>query len=59
MLDEVKRATEAFKGFEEIKKITLVPDDFSTENGLLTPSLKLKRRVAMQKYGERIDALYK
>ncbi len=59
MNDEVKKACEAFKGFEDIKKVTLVPEDFTTENGLLTPSLKLKRRVAMQKFGERIAALYK
>lgn len=59
MTDEVKKAGEAFKGFEEVKKILLVPEDFTVENGLLTPSLKLKRRVAMQKYGEKLLGLYK
>jgi long-chain acyl-CoA synthetase len=59
MLEEVKKAGESFKGFEEIKKIVLAHEDFTVENGLLTPSLKLKRRVAMQKYGEKIAALYK
>jgi len=56
---EVEKFCAEFKGFEEIKKIALVPEDFTVENGLLTPSMKLKRRVAMEKYGERIEALYK
>lgn len=59
MLVEVKKAGEPFKGFEEVKKIVLIAEDFSVENGLLTPSLKLKRRVALERYGERLTALYK
>ena len=34
----------AFKGFESIQDFALIADDFTTENGMLTPSLKLKRR---------------
>ena len=48
-----------FKSFEKIKKFRLVAEDFSTENGLLTPSLKLKRRVAIERYGALLDAMYK
>jgi long-chain acyl-CoA synthetase len=55
---EVDKFSGEFKGFEKIKKITLTAEDFTTENGMLTPSLKLKRRVAMQKYGAQIEALY-
>jgi long-chain acyl-CoA synthetase len=55
---EVEKYSSEFKGFEKIKKITLVTEDFTTQNGLLTPSLKLKRRVAMQQFGSKIEALY-
>ena len=55
---EVDKQSSVFKGFERIKNITLVGEDFTTENGLLTPSLKLKRRVAMQRFGSQIEALY-
>jgi long-chain acyl-CoA synthetase len=55
---EVDKYSTEFKGFEKVKKITLIADDFTTQNDMLTPSLKLKRRVAMQKYGPVIEALY-
>jgi long-chain acyl-CoA synthetase len=55
---EVDKAAGSFKGFERIKKVTLVAEDFSTQNGMLTPSLKVKRRVVWAKYGPQIEALY-
>ena len=56
---EVDEAVAAsFKGFERIKKIALTPEDFTTQNGMLTPSLKVKRRVAWARYGSQIEALY-
>ncbi len=58
LLNEVEKYSGEFKGFEKIKKITLTTEDFTTQNDLLTPSLKLKRRVAWQKFGPQIEALY-
>jgi long-chain acyl-CoA synthetase len=58
MKSEVEKFTAEFKGFEEIKKIALLPEDFTTENGMLTPSMKVKRRVVTQKYGDKIESLY-
>ncbi len=55
---EVEKFSQSFKGFEKIRKFTLTGEDFSTENGMLTPSLKLKRRVAWAKYGPQVEALY-
>lgn len=45
--------------FETIKKILLVPDEWSMASGEITPTLKLKRRVIEAKYKDRIDALYR
>ena len=59
MQEEVKKAGEPFKGFEEVRKIVLIPEDFTTENGMLTQSLKLKRRVALERYGAKLNDLYK
>ncbi len=56
--EEVEAFSGDFKGYEKVKKLVLIAEDFTTENGLLTPSMKLKRRVAMQRFGERIEALY-
>ncbi|WP_437293207.1 AMP-dependent synthetase/ligase [Sorangium sp. So ce426] len=55
---EVDRYASDFKSFEKIKQITLAAEDFTAENGMLTPTLKLKRRVALQKYGPALEALY-
>ena len=55
---EVDKYSSNFKGFERIKKICLVEEDFTTQNNMLTPSLKVKRRTVWQKYGPKIEALY-
>jgi long-chain acyl-CoA synthetase len=55
---EVEEYAAEFKGFEEIRKIALLPEDFTTENGMLTPSMKVKRRVVTQTYGDKLESLY-
>jgi long-chain acyl-CoA synthetase len=44
--------------FERLKRMTLVPDEFSVASGELTPSLKLKRRIVEARYASAIEALY-
>jgi long-chain acyl-CoA synthetase len=44
--------------FESIKKVIVVPDEWSVEEGELTPSLKLKRRIITEKYKDEIAAIY-
>lgn len=46
------------KGFEKVKSIQLILTPFSSENGLLTPTLKLKRTSAKKQFSDIIDALY-
>lgn len=58
IMGEVDKYSAEFKGFEKVKKITLTTEDFTIQNGLLTPSLKLKRRMAWQKFGPQVEALY-
>lgn len=44
--------------FEQVKKFVLLGSDFTQETGELTPTLKVKRKVVLQKYGHLLDALY-
>ncbi|WP_373818497.1 long-chain fatty acid--CoA ligase [Glaesserella sp.] len=44
--------------FEQIKKFTLLPQAFSTKMEEITPTLKLRRKVILQRYREQIDAMY-
>ena len=44
--------------FEKLKRVLLVADEFTTENGALTPTMKLRRRVIEDRYREKIDAVY-
>jgi long-chain acyl-CoA synthetase len=44
--------------FEKLKRVMLVPDEFSADNGVLTPTLKLRRRVVEERYRKQIDELY-
>lgn len=44
--------------FETLKKVLVVPDEFSANDGTLTPTLKLRRRAIEERYRHQIDALY-
>ena len=44
--------------FEQIRRIHLIGKPFSIENGMLTPTLKIKRRKVCEEYGEILEALY-
>ncbi|MGY2084469.1 AMP-dependent synthetase/ligase [Blastococcus sp. SYSU DS0539] len=54
----VKDANKAVSQAEAIKKFTVLDTDFTEDNGMLTPSLKLKRNVVMKQFGSEVDALY-
>ena len=44
--------------FEKLKRVLLVADEFTSDNGVLTPTLKLRRRVIEDRYRQQIDDLY-
>jgi long-chain acyl-CoA synthetase len=44
--------------YEQLKKFLLIAEEFSVANGLLTASMKLRRRQVEEHYREQIDALY-
>jgi len=44
--------------FEKLKRVLLVADEFSIDNGAFTPSFKLRRRVIEERYHRQIDEMY-
>src|SRR5207253_353497 len=44
--------------FEQIKRFAILPRDFSAEEGEVTPTLKLKRRVVAEHFANEIEQLY-
>ncbi|WP_159813723.1 AMP-dependent synthetase/ligase [Actinomyces sp. zg328] len=55
----VARANEAVSRAESIRVFTVLPGDFTIDNGLLTPSLKVRRAAALERFADEIDALYR
>jgi long-chain acyl-CoA synthetase len=54
----VDRVNLTLAPFESIKRMKLIGEEWSVEEGTLTPSMKLKRRVVEKKYAQEIDELY-
>jgi long-chain acyl-CoA synthetase len=55
---EVEQYSQDFKQFEKVLKFDLVKEDFTVNNNMLTPSMKLKRREVLKVFGEKIERLY-
>ena len=55
IIDELNKN---FSVIEKIKKFKLITDDFTIENGLMTPTLKLKRKKIVEKYKQDLENLY-
>jgi long-chain acyl-CoA synthetase len=60
---EVEREVDAvnarLSSFETVKKFAILPGDFSVEGGELTPTLKVKRKVVIERHRAVIDGLYR
>lgn len=55
---DVERANAGFGKWEQVKKIIIDTDEFTVDNGCLTPTFKVKRKPILAKYEVKIDALY-
>ncbi len=55
---EIAKYNEDFAQWEKVKKIRILSKDWTIDTGELTPTLKLKRNVVMEKYGDLINGIY-
>ena len=55
---EIRSRLTDFADFEQVRRFTLLEKEFSQEDDEMTPTLKLKRNVIMERYAEAIEAMY-
>lgn len=55
---DVTGITAHLADYERVRRVTLLPDEFSIDNGEMTPTLKVKRAVIDERYGDLIDEMY-
>ena len=55
---EVKKMNETLGEVEKVKKYELLADEWSIGNGILTPTLKVKRKVVLERYSDLIDKMF-
>jgi len=55
----LEQVNKGLASFESVKYFRTVPEPFTVENGVLTASLKVKRRVVEERYAELIEDMYK
>ena len=55
---QVEEINKTLARVQTIKKFVILPEEFSVEGGELTPTMKMKRRVINEKYGDEIESMY-
>lgn len=56
--NHVEQVNQHLANFEQVKKIKIVPGDFTVENGLLTPTFKVKRKTVENRFKDLIEGMY-
>jgi long-chain acyl-CoA synthetase len=55
---EIKRLQKDLSAYERVRRFELLAEPFTVENGMMTPTLKVKRKAVEERYRELIDAMY-
>ena len=54
----IENINKSFNTIEKIKKFVLINEEFTIENGMLTPTLKIKRKEIIKNYKQQLENLY-
>ncbi len=58
LMARIKDKCQGLASFEQVKKILVLAEPLTEENGELTPTMKVKRKAVLKKFQDRLDALY-
>ncbi|MEN8214168.1 MAG: long-chain fatty acid--CoA ligase [Pseudomonadota bacterium] len=58
VLSRIRKQLKDFPGYAKIRKATLLTEPWTLENGLLTPTLKVKKPKVLERYAAEIDRMY-
>lgn len=58
LMKRIEERTKDLPAYEHVKKILVLPEQFTEEKGELTPTMKVKRKEVTRKYQKELDALY-
>ncbi len=59
LAEAVSRVNKDLAVAERVRRFVVVGDPFSVENGMMTPSMKIRRHIIMKTFGKDLDGLYK
>ncbi len=55
---ELDRLQSGIASYERVRRFMLLPEEFTVENGMMTPTLKIRRKAVEERYRELIDSMY-
>ena len=59
LVQRISKLIKSFPGYAGIRKVAIAREKWTIDNGMITPTLKLKRNAIFQKYANAIDDMYK
>ncbi len=59
LVQRITKRIKDFPGYAQVRKVAVAKEKWTIDNGLITPTLKLKRNVIMGRYQSAIEAMYK
>lgn len=58
LLERISRQLQDFPDYAQVRRAALIPEPWTVDNGLLTPTLKLRRQKIVERYSEKVERLY-
>ena len=56
---DIEQRQSAIASYERVRRFTVLTEPFTVENGMMTPTLKVRRKAVEERYGELIEAMYR